>query len=808
MNRKWVAFIVIGVLLMAYDVNHARLVFGNPENGIVDAAGFNSEWTAADFDSLISLAAVSGRHDATVKKNLFWEKNSQSIILRPDLELKSMGATTDGDGQAIITTIGTFALVTMPGQPELKLLHQTDITAEDWTIQNNVNLKENQGFVVYWDKYATPSGSSSNLKFSIGEEAGGGAFVYIEFFPREKTVVYFRPGENKEIEQWEKEIPANIKMTEGGLNFLVCFFVDNYILIGINGIEQLIAFQSVNYNTNNSIPYFTTDFSRFTIQASGSGVFGFKRLGYATSGSLSTPITFPGYVISEAPSKELKYIQPTGTTVTMETFAGGNDASGEDVSVDQTGREAIEKFGVYANVRLTGDGDTTPVLYRFRMYGAPSRSTASGSALEINGTIRTYEESWQGDQNGDFLGGNLSAVIRAKDVVGKYSNIYTTKAGLVTSYVTLANNASEVLRMVSCLDTKEIKRPTFGVYDLEINCQDITKRLRTNPNLVAETYDGRGWTDVDLMEHLGERHGVPIRCAAVSADTTVPASYHLLNDSGDDKNPNWQYGRGVMPWEFISRVRAFSGWILSPDTDSSNRGGLYFRPKPTSDDDADWTFDADTAVVTDVGYKSVDLYRTRFSIYGIAAADNQSYPNPSWNYKKGDILCGMGLHSSLEEEIGESRHLIIIDPTFTNWEGIGRYLLALYDYYTTEHASPVFRINNFEEYQTMHLYQQIAWTDSDAGIDGRYLITALNVQGDKFRATATVNTIVTATGLVEGIMKEEKRRQEKGMLDYNATVRGMEAVSKGDYVKLMQKSPAALRIFAYDSDDESYRADS
>jgi hypothetical protein len=108
----------------------------------------------------------------------------------------------------------------------------------------------------------------------------------------------------------------------------------------------------------------------------------------------------------------------------------------------------------------------------------------------------------------------------------------------------------------------------------------------------------------------------------------------------------------------------------------------------------------------------------------------------------------------------------------------------------------------------MHLYQQIAWTDSDAGIDGRYLITALNVQGSKFRATATVNTVITATGLVEGIMKEEKRRQEKGMLDYNATVRGMEAVSKGDYVKLMQKSPAALRIFAYDSDDESYRADS
>ena len=64
----------------------------------------------------------------------------------------------------------------------------------------------------------------------------------------------------------------------------------------------------------------------------------------------------------------------------------------------------------------------------------------------------------------------------------------------------------------------------------------------------------------------------------------------------------------------------------------------------------------------------------------------------------------------------------------------------------------------------------------------------------------------SATGLVEGLLKEQKRRQEAGMADYNLVVRNLDAVSKGDYVRLMAQAPAALRIFAYDSPTEHYRA--
>jgi len=195
-------------------------------------------------------------------------------------------------------------------------------------------------------------------------------------------------------------------------------------------------------------------------------------------------------------------------------------------------------------------------------------------------------------------------------------------------------------------------------------------------------------------------------------------------------------------------------------------------------------------------------------ILGIAAKDSAEleggdYSNKSWQYKKGQVLCGQALSPQLEAEIGESRPLIWVDPAFTDWKSIGIAILRLYNYYTIEHFAPVFQINNFEDYQDLHLYDLIQWMDETKDyngsklVDDKFLITSLAVSVDKFTATANVNTTVTEQAMFQGILKEAKRQREVGMKNYNEMVKGMEAVTKGDYAKLMTQAPGALRIFAY-----------
>ena len=198
-------------------------------------------------------------------------------------------------------------------------------------------------------------------------------------------------------------------------------------------------------------------------------------------------------------------------------------------------------------------------------------------------------------------------------------------------------------------------------------------------------------------------------------------------------------------------------------------------------------------------------------ILGIAAKNSSEleggdYSNKSWQYKKGQVICGQALFPDLAAEIGESRPLIWVDPAFTDWKSIGIAILRLCNYYTEEHFAPVFQINNFEDYQDLYLYDLIKWVDdtkeSHAGapsklVDDKFLITSLSVSVDKFTATANINTTVTEQAMFQGILKEARRQREVGMKNYNEMVKGMEAVTKGDYAKLMTQAPGALRIFAY-----------
>ncbi len=822
---------------MAEVVNSARLVFGNPDNGIISADGYNAEYFGKDFDSFISIDAIPGRHGAMDKSKLYYEKHSGAIMLKPILTLESMI-----DGVDYSTDGGSWEVARIPGVPTLDMLHQKDTTAEDWKVEgvDNKKISANEGFMVYWMKHLTPEGSSGDIVISLENTVGAGAeektstIVKITISPRsaitiERKIVVSYTDAGKSVTKYgtEQKVEATIPQayyeteTFGMMKVLTCFFVDEYIVIGINGIYETIALKCENYTTitaldgGNNVKYTpqANDGGTLSFTASGSCLVGFKRLAYKTSGGFVTPIGKPGYILTESPHTEItKASVPNECGIGMRAADGGYDYSSEDVTVE--GREGIEKCGFYGIITLYGPGNNSPLLYSFRLYAAPTRVSQAGTALNLTTDIKSYEETAAGDKDGNFMGSSIAAdvICKIEDDKLTHTNLFRSKAPEVRPYLKLIGQETETLRGVHKIVTKVMGRPEWNKFELKLQCQDITERLRLYPVLTSENYDERGWTHVDLMKELGRNAGITVRCAGISADTTVPESYHYLKSSGDRERPNWQFGPADMTWNAMQRVREFSGWLLYPDNDPSNLGGLYYCPKPTSDSPVKYSLNADSSIVSNVEYRSIDLYRTRFLILGIAGRDSSAdvegnYAITRHRYKKGDILLGMGLHPNLEKEIGESRPLIWIDPTFTDWISIGAVILRLKNYYTKEHLAPVFQINNFRSYPNLYAYDLIQWTDDTKDfeenklVDDKFLITSLRASVRRFASTAYINTTVTEQALLHGILRQAKQQSEVGMRDYNQIIKGMEAVTKGDYQELMTKAPAACRIFSYNDED-------
>ena len=178
---------------MSEPVNVARLVFGNPENGVTNAEGYNAEFIGKDnWDDLIDLKATS-RHAATVKENLWLEKHTGAIMLKPIITLDSMV-----DGVGYTTTGGSWEVLTIPGRPALDLLYQYDRNATGWKVEKTGDdkLSANEGFMVYWEKYATPSGSSGDIVITLAAVADelydgslNATFVKITISPRDKITI-------------------------------------------------------------------------------------------------------------------------------------------------------------------------------------------------------------------------------------------------------------------------------------------------------------------------------------------------------------------------------------------------------------------------------------------------------------------------------------------------------------------------------------------------------------------------------------------------------------------------------------------
>lgn len=711
MKRK-----VLLALILIMSVS-ASLAFAKPINGKILHPGFAMEQRGGDILPYLD-------------KDLYYQPDAGCIMLRPDLELKSMGGSspkwTDNAGWPVTVSGGSWELVTLPGLPEVKLLHQKDVTAKTWEIKtSDTYLADNQGFVVYWKKYATPTGSSPNIFILAGY--GTSYYIAITLEPRKQVIIEQLNPTTNYTKEYKVAIPASYMPAETDIESLVCFFVDNYIILGFNGVDKTLAIKCDKYDS-------TTDYNGATypkimnsgylaIDADGAGLFGFKKLTYSATGNLVSPYYMPGCNPSASTVAKLtKVIKPDGTDITGYWAGKSVQIEGTPGSGTPTGRL---RYGFI----LRGATTQTPYLYSWRVKDPLTRTGSAGSPNTLSSDIIAYQEDITGNKDGSF--GDWTSQTKITCYNEYYDTIFTGRNTKITLSLNPGNGL--VQRAVHYADTLEISRDEPGDLTLNISAQSIVKRLKLTPILRPESFDDRQWRHGDLMSYLCLNLGgvTIVNGSGVALSASDYSTDPLLLSSGLTDRPAWQFNPGTSIWEAMNCVREYSGWLLYPD----NNNQIIYKPFPTSASTPDWTIDMQTC--RNLKYTIADLAKTRFMVLGQAGADDSA-----GRYRSGDGIMVYKTNSTLETALGESRPLWVFDPALSSVDMVNNFCLKLYAWYGTLHKIVQFTIPDFTAYKSMTLNQVASISDSQiTDIAGVYMITGVHLTGDISLVSASCELI-------------------------------------------------------------------
>jgi hypothetical protein len=585
--------------------------------------------------------------------------------------------------------------------------------------------------MVWWKKYATPAAGSPNITIKLEKLVSGSDYegFYVEIQPGSKIRITQKvavldttvtAGYTIKSEIRDVLLPKGYGNSEFSVENLIVLFSEKNIILGFDSLDNALVIPIENYQTvvdasDMVYQYVTSAGCTLKVSGDGSALIGFTKLTYATTGSFTTPIYYPGYIVTTSLGIDKKAVIPTGAGLSITYHGGGSDIDTEEVTASDA-----EKQGVYFNAWFTGSGNVTPIYYKIALRQAPTRISMSGSAQELATQIIEFKQTLSGSKDGSFSGGNITATVSCEAAF--YPNIFMARSPQVAYYLQLIGQSAETLRDTHYIDIKEVSRPENGQFLMDVCSRDITKELELTPMLESTDYDRQiqagSWKHTSLMSALADRAGVTLTATAAAA--TDPVMPYVV----DDNNAMWQFQRSASLWECMNRVRDYSGWLLYPNSS----GALIYKPRPTTATTEDYTWDCNALPITDIRYKLIDLYRTRFLVRGKAGADNTgAYP-----YKKGDNILGMGYHAGLETQLGRSRVMVILDQSLNDWDSIERTVDAVYDYYTGDPFYVSFTLNLPETYPALWLYQIIKWSDSTMEWDGsaiankKFMITSLD----------------------------------------------------------------------------------
>lgn len=751
-----------------------------PVNGIIKNPGFHTEYSGRDWDKFESryLPVLTGEELAKlksdqwekreelsrlVKDNLWAEKNSGAIILKPNIEPVDMEMRPGGAGNnyfvgpSIVAPGetrdwykaygGEWKNITVDGNPKAQVLFQDTVQisagsgyiACPWRIRTEPIFAENQGVTFWMGKNTLPQNEEDQFTLHLTDGTGkSGIYVEIKSGKALRMAHYIDVPDDVERKKYPVEASQPVQWMVDALpapkaiynwpepyTVYTLFICGRWIFFGVNGVENVIAMECKDYDLNSEgNPIILREKAFLEICGKGQVGIGFKKMVYAVTGRLETPLEFPGYKVTGNDSapvvKASSFILPAGTDIKLQGYGAGSRKAGGGVQQGPLG-DSDANYGVYAAAEFSG-----------KALGKPRNSLAREEFIPINGENMLFAIDYDGFGYAYFPSYNYTAILdtlspAARTLRNRESYLYrvsevtptlfrfkvsdprTRETVSITSptppasgdclyfnhswnidgegaYLGALSNigilSKDGLDYQDWLDsygpdvdvTLQHRAAAAGLKILRHSMEKVEFSVRDFGEHILEM---QGY---DLVRFLSEQEIKEVRsyddknwtyaqlmaelCSIFGVTVTIAPGVGtaLLPKASGADSPLWTFTPGTSQWDALNRIRKRAGGILYPDDSNA----LQWKARPTSVSAANYTLARSSSPVLEPKFWVQNIWRTR--IYVIGKAGNSF--SGTYGYQKDDKLVGAWYDKTLEAKIGRSREHTEVDDSLSNWESI------------------------------------------------------------------------------------------------------------------------------------------
>jgi len=382
--------------------------------------------------------------------------------------------------------------------------------------------------------------------------------------------------------------------------------------------------------------------------------------------------------------------------------------------------------GVYGEVTLKGEEIASsgylstvsyfsPVLFAFRLYDERKRKTSSATPpTSLSGDIVSVNVSASAlPSDLSFSSHSFDVEIECSKNESDYVSFFNRKMLFgKLSVIPIGKDVSTPLG-VSIYGRLTMKVADYKETKMRFEGECIKKRLE-EMQLGIPVYL-EGFSHTDAIKKLGEMAGVNVVCDDDSS---------IVLESG--KENKWVFPPGMKVWAAMRKIASLSGYLLYPD----KNGNVVYKVVPSS---PSFSFIRGESPISDIEYRSIDMWKTRIFVIGKAGKDTEEY-------FASDILSGAILHKSMENDIGFDLVYSEVDDGFSDWDLIEKKLNTLDNNFNKNNLFVSFTITDARDFLSLFLYDVFSWTDPfNPYFDGKnFIVSRVVFDIDAFKCTASV----------------------------------------------------------------------